>query len=692
MSLTTLVLGLNTIIAAWQQAQCFKYVEQTPRLKGFNLENFLDSKIAEEQARQRNAQQSPSSSAGQRRTPSNARPSNARTDSRSRRPQGGDGDKAPTVKGPDPSEFVIEDDDSLPSRAATPKPPAKDGSDETTVDRAQAANENAPADKDAGSGEKAAEAKAPEELPQDVRLKLRKLEKLESRYHDLLRSYRIAHSRVTAIEPFEAALRENTPLASIADPSALVEYLSQINLKGDMVMQELKRVSGERDELRVKLEEAEKQTKVAYDEAAGLRKERDDAAAEKIKNSDGGATGSDTAQEDADPLGVQKANKEAAADQTQEGKATSKAEEKEKSEDLFSYESEVPRLQAEVQKQSEYINELTTENATLRSDLGTARDSYQKVLDTQEETSRNHQVAKELLEREKVQLENKIETAEREARGIREQLANSTNTSQAEQENMQAQVKILEGELAGAQTKLQDTEKSMRDLSDKAQAAEAAAQSREHELKKQLETLRAEVSDNASDKKRIGTLDNLVKSMKTQLQDAEAATRIAEADLASLRETLSHAEQGRDIAQEALNSKKGHESAVVSLRSQLKKTEKERDDAYQMILNCGKCEIPKQDEQSAPVAGAQDAPGLAASAEENKEDADGAGQGAKKKKKNKNKRRRPQVEHKTLLKQHLRKLHLRNPRTKHREPLSRWVKARSLFCRTSSGNTFTVIS
>lgn len=87
------------------------------------------------------------------------------------------------MKGPDPSEFVIEDDDSLPSRAATPKPPAKDGSDETTVDRAQAANENAPADKDAGSGEKAAEAKAPEELPQDVRLKLRKLEKLESRYH-----------------------------------------------------------------------------------------------------------------------------------------------------------------------------------------------------------------------------------------------------------------------------------------------------------------------------------------------------------------------------------------------------------------------------------------------------------------------------------------------------------------------------
>lgn len=58
---------------------------------------------------------------------------------------------------------------------------------------------------------------------------------------ELLRSYRVAHKRATAIEPFEKALRENTPLTSISEPAALIEYLNQLNLKGDMVMDELKR-------------------------------------------------------------------------------------------------------------------------------------------------------------------------------------------------------------------------------------------------------------------------------------------------------------------------------------------------------------------------------------------------------------------------------------------------------------------
>ena len=85
------------------------------------------------------------------------------------------------------------------------------------------------------------------ELPTEVRQKLRKLEKLESRYQELLRSYRIAHARAVSIEPFEKTLKENTPLVSISEPEALVEYLNQLNLRGDMVMDELKRVTSDRD-------------------------------------------------------------------------------------------------------------------------------------------------------------------------------------------------------------------------------------------------------------------------------------------------------------------------------------------------------------------------------------------------------------------------------------------------------------
>ena len=95
---------------------------------------------------------------------------------------------------------------------------------------------------------------------------------------DLLRSYRIAHACVQLIEPFETSLRENTPLTSISDPGALVEYLNQLNLKGDMVLDELKRVSNERDAFKQMLADAEKSTRDAWDEVAQLRQQEPKAA------------------------------------------------------------------------------------------------------------------------------------------------------------------------------------------------------------------------------------------------------------------------------------------------------------------------------------------------------------------------------------------------------------------------------
>ena len=48
-----------------------------------------------------------------------------------------------------------------------------------------------------------------------------------------------------------------------------------------------------------------------------------------------------------------------------------------------------------------------------------------------------------------------------------------------------------------------------------------------------------------------------------------------------------------------MNTKKGHESAAASLRSQLNRAIEERDAAYKMILDCGKCEPTKKRETPA---------------------------------------------------------------------------------------------
>jgi hypothetical protein len=137
----------------------------------------INARIAEEQAKQK-AQQSTSTRSSS--TPRRSSSRNLSPSKRSARSKDGDSSKAaPTGKGPDPSEFdpefVIGEDDEKSSRAGTPRPKEKAHPTE--------ASENG---SDKADDEKAAEVdekpdKAPE-IPPEVRLRLRKLDKLEPKY------------------------------------------------------------------------------------------------------------------------------------------------------------------------------------------------------------------------------------------------------------------------------------------------------------------------------------------------------------------------------------------------------------------------------------------------------------------------------------------------------------------------------
>lgn len=149
----------------------------TQRLKGV-----IDSKIAEEQARQRTSNGSPS------RSSSGTQRSSSRTDSPSRRaPRTGgrerrDGDPPPPFPSEFESEFVIGGDD-VPSRSATPRP-VQEKAQNTAANGIS--NGETPEPGNETLQERIAESDpvvAPSELPTDVRVKLRKLEKLESKYN-----------------------------------------------------------------------------------------------------------------------------------------------------------------------------------------------------------------------------------------------------------------------------------------------------------------------------------------------------------------------------------------------------------------------------------------------------------------------------------------------------------------------------
>lgn len=96
----------------------------------------------------------------------------------------------PTGRGPDPSEFenafVIEDESGEPSRVGTPAPgEEKTGTMADKIPPTATAGEGSEADKGKetqGPTDVDLPAPAPAELPADVRARLRKLEKMETKY------------------------------------------------------------------------------------------------------------------------------------------------------------------------------------------------------------------------------------------------------------------------------------------------------------------------------------------------------------------------------------------------------------------------------------------------------------------------------------------------------------------------------
>ncbi|KAI4201491.1 MAG: hypothetical protein LQ346_002177 [Caloplaca aetnensis] len=335
-------------------------------------------------------------------------------------------------KGPDPAEFEPEfviDDSDVPSRSGTPRP-ALNRSESTTK---QAAEPKEDLQDNGDESEKTAPNNAvdtPQEIPTDVRVKLRKLEKLESRYHELLRSYRVAHARVQTIDLFEASLKENTPLTSINDPRALVEYLNQLNLKGDMVLDELKRVSHDRDTYKDRLDDAEKRTKEAWDEVTNLRESnRPDNTRKEQSEPQTDTSTAFQASSTEDPTTEQAPSETAKSPSTSAKSRTGslsslsifspkhKAVESpvihETREDLFSYDDEIPRLQSELKNRDKKIEELQISVTSMQGDLAVTRESTQSMVQSLEEATRELNGLRDYKDRCATELEEQRNSSER---------------------------------------------------------------------------------------------------------------------------------------------------------------------------------------------------------------------------------------------------------------------------------------
>ncbi|KAK4102827.1 hypothetical protein N658DRAFT_485059 [Parathielavia hyrcaniae] len=468
------------------------------------IKGAIDRTIAEEQARQRTSldsqRQAPTSGTAELRR--SASSSTTGTQSPARRPRPtkkpsedltsrhGNSDGAAN---PDPAvfeaAFVIDDadDSAAPSRIATPSSVDKDAkAGDSGKERAQGATDasvsataGAPPTGSNGEGSNAGKEQLADaaptagpstfDLPPEVRARLRKLDKLEKTYPELLRSYRIAHGRATSIEPFERALRENTPLTSIKDPEALVEYLNQVKLRGDMVMEELKRVTTEKDSYKRKADEAHKEMVTLKEELAAVK-----------------ATHSEDK-----PASGQKAGR-SAEETGATGEASNSPKEKpagEDSEDFFSYDNEIPELQADLERKTEEVENLQVEVNNLKDELSLNKEHSASLVESLENATRELSEA-----RDAIAVKASIET-------------------QLEARN--AEIAVLTDRLDKAQSRMRDVEaqaeQAKRDAAEEVKEKVAlltTANNRSKELEGELEKLGQAKS----------SLDENIKGLTTEIQ------------------------------------------------------------------------------------------------------------------------------------------------------------------------------
>ena len=407
-----------------------------------------------------------------------------------------------------------------------------------------------------------------EELPTEVRVRLRKLDRLESRYQDLLKAYRTAHTRVSLIEPFEASLRENTPLTSIQDPRALVEYLNQLNLKGDMVLDELKRVSSERDDFKKKLEQSEQVT-------AELKSNLDTLKSEKKEVMNTNGSGADRTPRPSLEVGTGIVGRDEGSESRQTAKSPtpstssrvpsfslfspkSKAAKsppiKEKPEDFFSYDSELPRLESELSERQSEVDLLTKQVKNLKGDLSVARESTESMVQSLEAATRElhslrdgkdkFESTQTSLQQSISELEAKVEqgearcvTLEKRIDELRKESAQKSNALENANSLMLEiregngdylrQIAQAENAAEGLRERLSQKEATVKDLEDSL----AMYQSAERQETKARQT-------DQSAEKRVETMRKIMDALRSELQSAETTAAELRQELQAQQEAF----------------------------------------------------------------------------------------------------------------------------------------------------------
>ena len=312
-----------------------------------------------------------------------------------------------------------------------------------------------------------------------------------------------------------------------------MEYLNQVNLKGDMVVDELKRVSTERDNLKGELSQTKESAKEAWNEVSNLRNQQSGRKSSELQDSVEFPSKSEI---DHDQLNATTKSpsdsRTGSTNNTDIHSPRSKPDEMppvlDEDEGFFSYDEELPRMKAEVQARQNVIDGLHIEVKNLKGDLAVARESTQSMVQTLEESSRELLALQERKERTDIECEEKQASSGKLIDQLRADLRlaeEKFNKIEAEHHECDPSVmKDLESRLRNAEQELDSARLESKRASDSSEKVEQLI-STIKEMETEKKNLLSMQEEHEECEKRINTLNRLVSSLRLQLTDAEESRK-----------------------------------------------------------------------------------------------------------------------------------------------------------------------
>ena len=312
-----------------------------------------------------------------------------------------------------------------------------------------------------------------------------------------------------------------------------------------MVLDELKRVSGERDSLRTKVTEAEDSAKRAWDEVSGLKRAAEDATTrsteEKADRASGVGARPSSPQVADSAEHVESGSDAEAKSKTSETKVLPNAKDlhrpEQEGEEFFSFDEEISRLQQVVKDRQETISRLEHEVNGLKGDLAVTRESTQSMVESLEEATRELNILRDFKDR--------FEGESKKQQAMSEEAIASMQTKLEAAENL-AKNKLpvttdRESSIDDLNRRLEEAYEQIAQFRREVPEAKANAEKVKTSLQESEACIKLLQEEKVHASKRVDTLDKLVVTLRSQLAQTEDREQEART---ILEKTLNPQKQG----------------------------------------------------------------------------------------------------------------------------------------------------